>query len=431
MVRGGNRHILPVSFNEPPMCQNQQNRHCSCPEMPGLSRIQTTQDGFVQERMYLPSDTASTSEHAMLLNHDGPENYGSVNVEVVDSDSASDSQLSSLPGYSECARDLPPDYTLGLRRLLQEFFSKCAQNVRARHGIGMIEVAAFLRVRVAICRRFCTAGVVCQWPRLEKNEQKAVVCEKTRGCEAMGCYFIAPTRNRTCPSRDSCFYQGSHPPETTHVIRSMPPPRPPHDPFATTIPTASSLRHQPSQSSLRSHASAASTRHNGLLTSARTRRPNNRSTPRLEDGVLADSESDRDTIMAPRQKLLQQRGFRHGSPERRHARPKPARQQVEDQDIVNRQPDGSYLLGAPALGTPSLMPMYGSGHEDGEVNPARKYFTSGTHMGVRQSRQAEDEYERDRPEMMAVLRQEVMHKLDKERWLYEPGDGLPTILPAS
>ncbi|KXT10157.1 hypothetical protein AC579_9746 [Pseudocercospora musae] len=219
----------------------------------------------------------------------------------------------------------------------------------------------------------------------------------------------------------------------------MPPPRPSHDPFATTIPTASSLRRQPSQASLRSHASAASTRQNGLLTSARTRRPNNRSTPRIEDGVLADSESDRDTIMAPRQKL-QQRGFRHGSPERRHARSKPARQ-PEDQDIVNRQPDGSYLPGAPAPGTPSILPIYGPGHEDGEVSPdelnayyaaiAKKYFTSGTHMGVRQSRQAEDEYERDRPEMMSVLRQQVMGKLENERWLYGPGDGLQTTLPAS
>ncbi|KXT10161.1 hypothetical protein AC579_9754 [Pseudocercospora musae] len=115
MARGCNRHTLPVSFNEPERQRNQRNRR----EIPGLSRIQTTEDGFVRERMFLPSDTASTSEHAMLLHHDEPENYGSVNFEIVDSDS----QLSSLPQYSECARDMPPEYSSGTRRVLRRSFA--------------------------------------------------------------------------------------------------------------------------------------------------------------------------------------------------------------------------------------------------------------------------------------------------------------------
>lgn len=154
----------------------------------------------------------------------------------------------------------------------------------------------------------------------------------------------------------------------------MPLPRSTHDPFTTSVPTAASLRNQASQTSLRSsNASAAPTRtrqqHGSLLAPARTRRPISRTTPRVEDGILADSDSERDGMMAPRAPKPQQRGYRHGSPERRQPRSRPQRQQAEEQDIVNRQPDGSYLLGAPALGAPSIMPLYGLGRSNGEVNP--------------------------------------------------------------
>jgi hypothetical protein len=70
---------------------------------------------------------------------------------------------------------------------------------------------------------------------------------------------------------------------------------------------------------------------------------------------------------------------------------------------------------------------------------ARKYFAKGVHLGDGQSRHSEDGrglpagtrremvsdavvgYERDRHEMMALLRQEVVEKLENERWIYENG----------
>ncbi|KXS99363.1 hypothetical protein AC578_8972 [Pseudocercospora eumusae] len=100
-----NRHSPPV----PHIYRNQRNRNRSRSEMPSTSR------GFAQE--FLPSTTASTPEHAMLLNHDEPEMVDSDS----DFDSASDSQLSSLPSYSECARDMPPAYDSGSRRFLRGF----------------------------------------------------------------------------------------------------------------------------------------------------------------------------------------------------------------------------------------------------------------------------------------------------------------------
>jgi hypothetical protein len=72
---------------------------------------------------------------------------------------------------------------------------------------------------------------------------------------------------------------------------------------------------------------------------------------------------------------------------------------------------------------------------------ARKYFTSGAHMGSRSSRHAEDgkwillnevvvqllilrlaEFERERPEVMMRLREQVLAKLEDERWMYEPAE---------
>lgn len=155
MVRGGNRHILLVSSNEPEMHRNERHRHRSRPEMPGLSRIQTVDGEFIRGRTFLPGDTASTSEHAMLLNHDGPENYGSVNVEIVDSDSASDSQLSSLPQYSECARDKPPEYSSGCRRFFRGLF-RIARDWGTRRAVD----GAALESAITVEEQFVNARLV-------------------------------------------------------------------------------------------------------------------------------------------------------------------------------------------------------------------------------------------------------------------------------
>ena len=134
----------------------------------------------------------------------------------------------------------------------------------------------------------------------------------------------------------------------------MPTSRQPHDPFtdaplrpttsnATSLAANPSVRAQASQQSLRSNASAASTRsreQRPLFAPSLSRRPTGRATPRIEDEVLVDTDSD---IDAASQRRRQVKGGRHGSPESKHGRLKGKHN--DEPDFVNRQPDGSYLLG--------------------------------------------------------------------------------------
>lgn len=176
--------------------------------------------------------------------------------------------------------------------------------------------------------------------------------------------------------------------------------RAPHDPFTSSSNAPSSLR-QASVAPTRSRQQAPS-----LFAPSLLRRPTSRTTPRVEEGVvLQDSDSEEDASLLglarrPRQQQQQLRRARHGSPDNsRHARLRP-RQQAEEQDIVHRQPDGSYLLGASTLGIAAPQAMFGMGQQEGEMTTeqldnyhrdlARRYFTSGTHMGGRHSRAAED-----------------------------------------
>ena len=159
----------------------------------------------------------------------------------------------------------------------------------------------------------------------------------------------------------------------------MPPTRQPHDPFtdaplrpttsnATSLAASSSLRSQTSQHSLRSNASAASTRprqQRDLFAPALSRRPTSRATPRVEDGVLVDSDSEQD-LAAQRQRHL--RRFGHGSPEGKHSRLKA--KQDEDQDFVNRRPDGSYLLGVAGLGETVAVPQMSMPKTEEELDQA-------------------------------------------------------------
>ena len=70
----------------------------------------------------------------------------------------------------------------------------------------------------------------------------------------------------------------------------------------------------------------------------------------MEDEVLADSETEQDIGTGPpRQRPL--RRVRRGSPEAKHSRQK--QKPVEELDIVNRQPDGNYLLGATGFSEPA------------------------------------------------------------------------------
>lgn len=134
----------------------------------------------------------------------------------------------------------------------------------------------------------------------------------------------------------------------------MPPSRSQHDPFTTTSNAAGP--------SLRTNASAAPTRtRQQLFAPALSRRPTSRTAARAEDDVLPDSDSEQENVTAHRQRQ-QHRRIRHGSPEGRHPRLKPKQQpqaHVEEPDIVNRQPDGTYLLGGSGVGLPTVPTVFG------------------------------------------------------------------------
>jgi len=120
------------------------------------------------------------------------------------------------------------------------------------------------------------------------------------------------------------------------------PPRQAQDPF-TDAPLRPNghppLRAQQGVRPTASTASAQTRQQRDLFAPSLSRRPTSRSTPRIEDEVLADPDSEEELI-GQRQKQL--RRIRQGSPEHKHSRLKP--QQEEEPDIVNRQSDGSYLL---------------------------------------------------------------------------------------
>lgn len=243
----------------------------------------------------------------------------------------------------------------------------------------------------------------------------------------------------------------------------MPLSRAAHDPFTTSsTAAASSLRSHHSQTNLRSNAaSTASTRTRqpaNLFAPSLLRRPTSRTTPRVEeDVVLPDSDSEVEVSLLAQTRQPQSRRTRHGSPDTgRHGRLRPRQQQAEEQDIVNRQPDGSYLLGASTLGIAAPKAMFAPSQQDGERTPeqeetyhrelARRYFTSGTHMGGRHSKTMEDgqfphvlsvgislicddlEFEQEKPQLMASLRRQVLQKLEDERWPYQASDRFQTNL---
>ena len=126
--------------------------------------------------------------------------------------------------------------------------------------------------------------------------------------------------------------------------------RPAHDPFteAALRPTTGNpaLRGQTSQQSLRPHASTTTsrTRQRDLFAPSLSRRPTSRTTPRVEDGVLADPDSEGETVDLRQRHVM--RRVRQGSPEVKQSRAKP--KQEEELDIVNRQANGGYLLGISA-----------------------------------------------------------------------------------
>ena len=84
----------------------------------------------------------------------------------------------------------------------------------------------------------------------------------------------------------------------------------------------------------------------------------------MEDDVLADSDSEQD--LAARQRQL--RRIRHGSPEGKHNRLKG--KQDEEQDFVNRRPDGSYLLGVAGFGETVAVPQISIPKTEEELDQA-------------------------------------------------------------
>ncbi|KAI6801815.1 hypothetical protein KC367_g8621 [Hortaea werneckii] len=197
---------------------------------------------------------------------------------------------------------------------------------------------------------------------------------------------------------------------------------------------------------MRPTASTASTRtrhqqpRDNLFAPNLSRRPTARSTPKVEDEVLADPESEAEAAAAA-QRHRQTRRARQGSPESRIAGGKARVKteelpQKEDEagvvgEIVNRREDGGYLLGVSAgnealaqhLFAPELKAELEVAETDAQdAANARSYWTSGVALGGRGSKKMEEEFDEIAPTLMVRLREQAMQKIESERWMYEPLD---------
>ncbi len=190
----------------------------------------------------------------------------------------------------------------------------------------------------------------------------------------------------------------------------MPRPHHPTDPFTTaplqpTTSNSTSLRTQSSQHSLRSNASTASTRprpQNNLFAPALSRRPTSRATPRVDDEVLADSESETEQHPAASSRQRPLRRLRNGSPSISGAgKQRPQKVKQEDEvEFVNRRADGSFLLGVSGFGQETAVPDFGEveGEEERDqaeadahyVSIARQYFSSGAALGGKGGKRHEE-----------------------------------------
>jgi len=105
-------------------------------------------------------------------------------------------------------------------------------------------------------------------------------------------------------------------------------------------------------------------------------------------------------------------------------------------EIVNRQPDGGYLLGAKEtnetiaalIWAPELQDAKVASELDSEyAEKARSYFTSGT--AYKGSKKQDEEYQSMAFPMMQHLREQALQRLDNERWQFEPVDRFQPHLP--
>lgn len=169
----------------------------------------------------------------------------------------------------------------------------------------------------------------------------------------------------------------------------MPPSRAqPHDSFSTSFSAAPPLRHQASHPSLRSNASAASarTRQQRDLLAPISRRPTGRTTPHIETDVLADTDSASEHDQVTQRAKPLRRSIRSGgSP----ARLKAKQSTAEQEDVVNRGPNGSYFLeGGALIGMPVPSDVADEDmnqkalqqQREEESALARRYFTTGEHL---------------------------------------------------
>ncbi|KAI7549936.1 hypothetical protein KC331_g3501 [Hortaea werneckii] len=197
---------------------------------------------------------------------------------------------------------------------------------------------------------------------------------------------------------------------------------------------------------MRPTASTASTRtrhqqpRDNLFAPNLSRRPTARSTPKVEDEVLADPESEAEAAAAAAalQRPRQTRRARQVSPESRLASAKARvkteelpQEEAEVGDIVNRREDGGYLLGVSAgnealaqhLFAPELKAELEVAETDAQdAANARSYWTSGVALGGRGSKKMEEEFDEIAPTLMVRLREQAMQKIESERWMFEPLD---------
>lgn len=150
---------------------------------------------------------------------------------------------------------------------------------------------------------------------------------------------------------------------------------------ATSLASTSSLRAQTSQHSLRSSVGAAPARSRqqlDLFAPSLSRRPTSRATPRVEDEVLADSDSEPE-LAAQRQR--NPRRVRHGSPDGKHGRLKG--KQEEEHEFVNRKADGSYLLGGTGFSEAVTVPNMSAPTTEEEIEQAGEHMVhqvNGSHL---------------------------------------------------
>ncbi|KAM0719395.1 hypothetical protein Q7P37_005300 [Cladosporium fusiforme] len=200
-----------------------------------------------------------------------------------------------------------------------------------------------------------------------------------------------------------------------------------------------------SHHALRSGASTASSRSRqqqqpqaNLFAPNLSRKPTSRrATPSYEDEVLADNDGDdaEGEPGAPSQpaRRLRHARARHGSPEgklvRAQQRARLEREREEEADFVVRKGDGSFLneiegldacLSAHLQAEEVVDEAEVKAMDEMHSGVVRHYFTTAPAASTRANDKHERNFEEYFPAIASRVRQQVLSKLESEKWRYEP-----------